>query len=165
MAFRNKQRTDRPGIDVRKEELPEGNTLEVDTSHDGLWKYGLVWFALLFGFVGYIIATGDDTLSFVPVMAILGLPGLLFFHRSALILDRRRKQITRRDTILIPFTRTWPTSGKTIRMAKRMSREGRTSTGYAIYLGKHELCKKKKRSPASQLGRRIAAFLEVPYSA
>lgn len=162
---KKKRAKERAPIPAAKD-LPEGDVWDVETTHpEGMWKWGLGWFALLGGGVAYLAVTGGLRRELLIPVACFGLPGLMLLRRTGLTVDRKRGQITRWDWLFVRIRRSYGIEGKDLELVSRtMTPKDRPSWSAGVLRIDGRDLFLMKIGKARSLARRVAAFLGVGLS-
>jgi hypothetical protein len=149
----------------RVADLPSGPRMEIATSDPKGWLVGLLWLAMAGGGYAYSVLIDGYQQNGLLVLLFFALPGLLFFTRTRLLLDREARTITVVYSLLISMRRVLSVKGKALRIEKRYHKPKDGDSYYAghIFLGDHKLAR-AKIGKAQGWARRIAAFMELPLS-
>lgn len=151
-------------VATKAAQVPGGDVWKLDTHDKRSWMFGVGWLVVLAAILGYLHRTGSVGAEEGLWVVCFGIPGLFFFARSGLVLDRSAGTVTRwRAFFFAKWRRTVPLAGRAIEIEKRLAspEEGSSYWAGRVYLGDLKLFAKKEED-AERLAQQIAAYLGVP---
>ncbi len=146
-------------------DVPSGDVWAVAAHDPNGWMYGLGWIVVFGAAAAYAWWAGMISAKELAPLVLFGVPGLLFFARNDLVLDRTRGTVTRiRSLFLVRWKRTEPVGGRPIVMDRRhvSPKDGPSYWTGHVFLGELKLFVKREEA-AEELAKRIASFLGVEY--